>query len=270
MDNILRNAERQAAIGDLDAEVRHLAGRRRSEVSGLTVACCDCKGRGHYKTMGEVVGIVKVTCGDCNGTGRVCFEWPERLALAAYCGSEAARRLLGWKETPHGVIMMPDRMMLHALDEGGGVEVTEPCPSDLSHLHVSFSDWLHRLSCWPDALQHAAVVAAKCALTEFERTICVIHGERFYEGVETCDPLEGCEAPRAPARAVEAARRYLNNPTPENRVAFETALEQCRDGVLWIASPPGGPIPPIQAIQAANKITDVRDAICAKLIEWVL
>ena len=239
MDNILRTTERQAFIGGLDAEARHLAARERSEVSGLTVPCA-CVRIGKAPCNGACCG------GLCLGTGCIPFTWPERLALAAYCGSEAARMLVKIDGTTF------------VIDEYGFSEWL----SDLRH-HHSY------------ALLRGAVAAAECALPEWEYEAGWIwDGTNLREREHVMlGPAIGHREASCPRRAVEAARLHLEGPTVKNRDWLIDLLVPFQGSLEWLIDPRDNQHGLQARIQAATQITkpeDVRDSIQVELIIWVL
>ena len=160
-DRRLRELEREAAGGDLRAKVALLVERSRVP-STLTLKCSQvpypkgntvCKdgkaplhdGRIHPHRAGPSMAIIgESDCWACDGSGRVCFEWEDRWALAAYCGDEAAHSLAG-NRCPRC--------------EGSGGDVVECSLCDGSgtaNRIQSLHGWISGLSRWPGALMCAA------------------------------------------------------------------------------------------------------------------
>jgi len=146
MDSILRKNKRQAAIGDVDAEIQWLRERARLG-STLTWECKRCIGDGRepYPTPDDDVAyLVGSVCISCHGTKRITFEWEDRLKLAAYCGHPAAR------------ILVP----------------CDCCSPAWAFCNLTFRLWLKNLGQWPGALDKAALAAAKEILSEDDNYCC--------------------------------------------------------------------------------------------------
>ena len=95
-DRQSRQLQRQAAQGDLDAEVAWYRERIRIKERGpLRCPRCEGTGLGPQPTCSEgaPIPLDRLPCRTCQGTGFALFE--EAAKLAAYCGDEASRRTLG-------------------------------------------------------------------------------------------------------------------------------------------------------------------------------
>ena len=232
MDNTLRTHERAAATGDLDAEVWHLVARERAGVPGLTVPCGDV----HIWHKRWVLSHNPNDCPKCHGTGRVPFMWPQRLALAAYCGSEAARVLRpDWgHHYCDGYTAIPETVQLTTFLGRGG------------------------LLRWPNALLRGAVAAARVILRGFEETARVNR-----KGLLTHLALQ-------PRRVIEAVDAHLDEQNSERLHAWQTAWDATNGEHEWLPCPLRDNA---HAIQVAAQIATedaVRDAIRAELVWWAL
>jgi len=180
------------------------------------------------------------------------------VELAAYCGDEVAREVVG--KQPWTVLhqFTPDRDFWKFMD---------------SFREKDFARWLSGLSRWPGAEVRAAVAAGWCALEVWEHSMgwryIAGYGWEPFGGPTLC---AGYEA-RRPRRALTLAQAYADDPTEANREAWESL----RDITLPLWVPMASDIEDSQeslvgidaAANLAGKAT-VREAICEALIEWVL
>ncbi len=267
MDKTLRKADRQAATGDLDAGVRLLE-QRTHLVPDLIVTCRDlqfpngnstCKGgrvpvhdwRVLPGRAGPTMAVLdKIDCSICKGTGKGVMPWEERWALAAYCGHDAAR------------VLAP----------------CDLCGDYLEHDLWSLDTWAKKLETrWPTVLIRATVVSAECALPSWyqEQSCPEGYGAGWYAN-HLHPESDEYDAPR---RTVTAARRWLEDPTPENKKACEITPSSGLPWFVWglsreicygaAAGGMSGCYAP-DAIQDAAQLTDVSQAIRDELIDWVL
>lgn len=226
----------------------------------------------------------------------------ERLELAAYCGSEAARGALGLGAAgedcrdcggtgnEHHACCDPECCPEGPGDEcgtcvGRGVVAPEP---------PALAAWLSGLSRWADVgpvpgwvLVRASVAAARVALPKYMADAHGLginaHG-RLYE----IDPGEWTSRAAlneamlpvvlAPLRAIEAAEAWLDDPTEEHREACRAVPFSAPSFAAHAAHLVGFGYPHedvhIRAcVEDAARLageTPVRAAICASLTEWAL
>ena len=192
-DERLREIERAAQAGDPGAWVALLRERVRLWVPSV-LACRHCEGSAEVSGFGEADRPDSRNgkwgmwpCPDCNGTGRAPYR--EAVRLAAYLSYQPAYEVLG---EPLGTPFGQDGSWLPgALD---------------------FGVWLKGLSRWGDGVMLRAAVAAARAVFEVEVAACSWcnrYGQR-HAGTAMC------ERHYRAAGAIEAAERYLADPSEAN------------------------------------------------------
>lgn len=240
MDRLLRKANRNTEPGDLVAAVAMLKGRLRA---GAECRCgsskweCFCRlADGHAEKCPRHV----VTCPRCAG-----ITLQKRIELAAYCGSEAARLVVGepdWVWNPND------------LSEAQQMGSWRQHPDD-----VPLRGWLSGLKRYgPHVLLRAALAAGRA----------VHFGSVVFEcGVADCNIC----------RALDACAAWLECPTAENREAWRLAwvITGGNGGGpgQWIPSPESRGELLLMKIRNAARLTSeqtVRAAVCKALCEWAL
>lgn len=245
-DARLRTLEREAAAtGTLEARAALLRAWGRAGWA-TPLACAVCSGRG-YVTYDNLEPVPKrAMCIGCNGTGRAPYS--EALALGAYCGDEACRVL-----APCGI---------------------ESCRGQCCECMEStnLAGWLSGLDRWGVTLR-AAVAVGWAAHDAQPDEVCaglLLDGHICY-GPGWCSQL----------RSLEAAQRYLDDPSEENREAWD-------DYILDHPNLPDFALLPADTVLGAGVLvnghpawldrlpmcgltdTQVRDAIRAALVPWAL
>ena len=291
-----RNLERAAACGDLDARIAMLLARARSVEPGI-VACSnpECKdgkaplrngivAPGRAGPSMHVIG--EVDCWDCDGTGRAPWSWPDRWALAAYCGDEAARVLLsGPPSLAQDASFVPQ---LNFRRRGN----CETCGRFQSHGYdckkIRLDEWLYGLGRWPEALTRAVVAAAEATLPAFRVSTIQWPHELGCECIECSEESLAFTNARL---AVEAARAYVECPCEDcfkewavawNRLGDEdcfkewaVAWNRLGDAKGWIPAPGKnrslvnvtGLVSECSRISGEDRVLA---SICAELIPWAL
>lgn len=255
----LRERERIAALGGVEARAAHL--RRRMRAGDLRrIACEQCEGTeswcpSHGKDAGRPCIFTDCSpgiCERCDGTG---FR-PVRavIELAAYAGDEAAREVMGWPPSDEG----------HRFGYPCLGELYPPVVGSTNSLSI----WVGGLARWGQQAQARAACAA---------------AEVAYRGMPT-DAIEGEKFSRLrllnekgrARQALTAAKDWLECPCEKHREAWHDASVQ--PGMPnWAPQPWGSP--PRQDVDSRSAIgfaarlageTVVREAICAALIKWAL
>lgn len=215
-DADLRSLERQAVGGDVEAEAALLRARERAG-ERCPVPC--------RRDL-----CVRSTCPDCQGIGRAPLR--VGLELAAYCGDEASRLVLG------PITCRRSDPECHA-----ECEIGAPCP---------FPAWTQGLACWGRECQvRAAVAAAELALVKVDVTEL------------SPTPSRGIVLAH---RAITSVKASLVIGEPIDNIADNWRART--DVPSWARCwEPGYSIP--DAVRVAGE-QPVREAICGALTEWVL
>lgn len=179
-----------------------------------------------------------------------------QVELAAYCGHEAARVVLGWCR------FAPDNdACTHCRHCGNGRVSHHPET-------LGLADWLRGLGWWWGALLRAAVAAARVALETFE---CK-HEDEDERGCWDCqntgyDNAEG----KAAERAIEAAEAWIGWPSVRRAMAWDRAhFSAAAYGCGWTPQRAGGHRGSCLWCSRLAGEQPVREAICAALTEWAL
>jgi len=257
VDTTLRQLERRDPAAERPETLRALMRAGRAPWAGCRVACEECGGTGTIYH-----GDIPFMCHPCQGTGQRPLTNDEALSLAAYVGHSGAR----------------------ALAPGG-----DPCPecgqeySCVAHGGVSaLHSWLSGLQRFPaPVLLRAALGAAEAALLAWEedsnhyRDWCRQCGAK--RPIAEWRACRTCEELTAPRRALDACRAYLDDPSEENRVAWDRAFEEMETGPggrFWIPGPQF-----LTADEHVGTITwaaahltsedTARARCCTKVLRWV-
>lgn len=193
----------------------------------------------------------------------------ERLELAAWCGSDAARALVPCHDEPSAYVVAIE----------GDSRLLVPTP---------LSAWLRGLSRWADVgpvpgwvLVRAAVAAARVALPKARRGVSGPGGQSMSA---TAAREQARAAVRAAHRAITAAEAWLDDPSEERRLACGRMV------MSWAAAsrPDDWWSQPVMLIdwgaaahpgrleaccRSAADVVDeapVRTAICSALTSWAL
>jgi len=238
-DTKLRDLHRAAVTGSVTERVAWLRERARVELSTLMVPCAGVVG-------GTCHGTGPVVCAACYGTGRVVLGWPERFALGAYCGDEAARLIVGNPKSVGGY-----RLRWSWIDAGFSLD-------------PSLSGWLKGLNRWPPVVSvRAAIAAGWVAWEKHAKPACPQSCERIEDALRAAEAwlLDPCE------NTWWEVHKLSNEGLPKfvsctlklilrTDQAETWLLGACNDAAGFGPTGPGAP--------------QVRAAICTALVAWAL
>lgn len=268
MDSIARRRQRTGSPAEQLADLKRVAGGAcephdcphcSREVRVLEVVCGPCRGIGH-RFSPPVPGPPLVACLVCNGTGRVPFEWPQRLDLAAYAGDERARA------------MVPEARSELCSMEGCGRPMHEhPIPKQLRSKRgwavtcvgvPTLPLFLSGLGRWQGASLVAGLAAGWAVLPTWE-------ARHAYQTAHR-DMAYCCEAPR---QALQAATDCARCGCAAAWEAWEEACRPLRNGgPMWVSHPTDSEPGEREVVfeSAADEIGEapVRAAVCAGLVGW--
>ena len=220
-DATTRRTQRNAVTGDPEAQRQALVAHMRTwQHVPTTCTHCDrvasrlevCCPKAPHPLRGKPPYYA---CDECDMTGRTPWEWPDRLALAAYAGDPAARELAErYACDVCTLTAVHDVTVDTRVDWGACVD------------SLSLREWLAGLSRWPGAPLIAALGAAWAWL----RTLECAHGGEDEHGCWDCkntgyDNAEGQLAEAALTAATEHARCGCE----ASREAWDEALDGLRN-----------------------------------------